>query len=539
MKRIFALIFPLINCLSLIAQNLNSVYENNTLVSFEKYIYLKDSSFHTSIRPYFIPEIKKAFLYDSIINSYRIEKFRDKKVLNLIFNRSLFVLNKKDFGFTIDPLFDFGTGYDSKNHRSSWINTRGFLVEGYLGKKFAFSTRFYETQSKLPLWIDRYASSKQAYNGNEVIPGQGYGKPFGKNAWDYANASGYVSWSPSKYINFQFGHGKQFWGDGYRSLILSDFSLYHPYFMIATNFWKIKYVNLYSQFTHPELYYVAQGDRIFYKKFSTMHYLSYAPGKRWEISLFESIVWQASDSTYNRGYDLSYFSPVIFFRPVEFNLGAGDNSMMGINLRYIATNGVALYGQFVLDEFMIKEITNGNGWAGNKFAWQTGIKTFDLFKIKNLNLQAEYNLIRPYMYSHYNLVQNYSHANEPLAHPSGANTKEAVVTGKYNYKRLYFNLKYVWAGFGLDSSDIDYGKNIFRNWLDHPNEYGNFTGQGLYTTLNQLDMSVSYLVNPSTNMNVYFGATFRGERNSEMDNRYSYFSFGIRTSLRNLYYDFY
>jgi hypothetical protein len=309
--------------------------------------------------------------------------------------------------------------------------------------------------------------------------------------------------------------------------------------MITTSFWKIKYVNLYSQFTHPELFYVANGDKIFYKKYSTMHYLSYIPGKRWNIALFESIVWQASDSTYNRGFDMSYLSPVIFFRPIEFNLGSGDNSMMGVNLRYTAADGIAIYGQFVIDEFMIKEITNGNGWAGNKFAWQVGVKTFDLFKIKNLNLQAEYNLIRPYMYSHYTLVQNYSHARETLAHPSGANTKEAVVIGKYNYKRLYFNVKYVWAGFGLDSAGIDFGKNIFRNYLDHPNEYGNHTGQGLYTTLNQLDMSVSYLVNPSTNMNLFVGATMRREKNSKIDNQYTYFSFGFRTSLRNLYYDFY
>ncbi len=159
--------------------------------------------------------------------------------------------------------------------------------------------------------------------------------------------------------------------------------------------------------------------------------------------------------------------------------------------------------------------------------------------IENLNIQAEFNLIRPYTYSHRALIQNYSNANEPLAHPAGANTKEAVVIGKYNYKRLYFNVKYVWEGTGLDSAGIYYGKNIFRNWDDHPNEYGNYTGQGLYTTLNQLDMSVSYLVNPATNMNLWIGATFRREENEKMDNRYAYFSFGFRTSLRNLYYDFY
>jgi hypothetical protein len=372
------------------------------------------------------------------------------------------------------------------------------------------------------------------------MPGQGRTKPFGEGALDYANASGYISWSPGKFFNFQFGHGKQFWGDGYRSMILSDHSLYHPYLMITTTFWKIKYVNLYSQFSHPDVIdHVTNGDPVYAKKYSTMHYLSYTPGKRWNISLFESIIWQASDSSYHRGFDFSYLNPVIFYRSIQFNLGDGDNALIGMNLRFTPIKGIALYGQFVIDEFKIKEMTSNKGWAGNKYAWQLGVKTFDLFKIENLNIQAEFNLIRPYMYSHYTTVQNYSNAKEPLAHPSGANIKEAVTIAKYNWKRLYFNVKYVWSGMGFDSDTVFYGKDIFRNPQNAQNEYGNRTGQGLHTTLNQIDFTVSYLVNPVTDMNLFISATYRKEKNSMIDNTYTYFSFGIRTSLRNLYYDFY
>ena len=136
------------------------------------------------------------------------------------------------------------------------------------------------------------------------MPGQGRVKPYETGAWDYANASGYISWSPGKYFNFQLGHGKHFWGDGYRSLILSDVSLYNPYFMITTTFWKIKYVNLYSQFSHPDVVdHVSEGDPVYAKKFSTMHYLSFAPNSKWNISLFEAITWQAYDSTFYRGFE--------------------------------------------------------------------------------------------------------------------------------------------------------------------------------------------------------------------------------------------
>lgn len=535
MKRILILIAPALTIFinPIIAQELNSIYENNTLVSFEKYIYSSDSLYHTSIRPYFVPEMRGAFGYDSLRNAYLIERFRNKKLLNLLFNRSWVSLKKKDYGFTIDPQADFGAGYDTKNDWSTWINTRGFLIEGYIGKRLSFSTRFYETQSTPPLWISDFVNTRY------IMPGEGRVKFEGKG-FDYPVSSGYISWSPSRFFNLQLGHGKQFWGDGYRSMILSDVSSYHPYFMISTNFWKIKYVNLYSQYSHPDVRYDYASNEVYARKYSTMHYLSYSPGKKWEISLFESIIWQASDTGYYHGFDFNYLNPVVFYRPVELDFGqTGGNNLMGLNIRFSARPAIVLYGQFVFDEFRIREMTSDRKWSGNKYALQAGIKTFDLFKIQNLNLLVEYNFIRPYMYSHYALVQNYSHQRQPLAHPDGANTKEAVVIAKYNYKRLYLNAKYVWAGSGFDLSGVNYGKNIFSNYKDRPYEYGNYTGQGLYTTLNQFDFSVSYLVNPITNMNLFAGAVFRREHSTQVNKEYSYFSFGLRTSLRNLYYDFF
>lgn len=515
-------------------QPLNSIYENNSLVSPEKYVYSSDSSFHTSVRPYLVSDLQKAFIYDAVIAAVRQPEKHKSIWAKKIFSDNLFVVRKKDYGFTIDPLFDFGIGNDFRNNRHTWINTRGFLIEGSLGKNLAFSTRFYETQSKVPLWIGNYAARRY------VMPGQGLTKGFGKDALDYANSSGYISYSPGKYFNFQLGHGKHFWGDGYRSMILSDNSLYHPYFMITTSFWKIKYINLYSQFSHPDIReYKGNGDPVFAKKYSTMHYLSFIPWRRLNISVFESITWMASDSSFHRGYDFNYMNPVIFYRPVEFNVSGGDNAMMGMNVRYSPFKKLSFYGQFVFDEMKVKELTSSKGWSGNKYAWQLGFKSFDVAGIENLNLQAECNLIRPYMYSHYMQVQNYSNAKEPLAHPSGANIKEAVAIAKYNYRRLFFNLKYVWSATGLDSAGINYGRNIFSNPQTAPEEYGNYTTQGIYTTLNQLDGTISILINPSTNANLYIETTYRKEKNYMLDKTYLQVSFGFRTSLRNLYYDFF
>ena len=83
---------------------------------------------------------------------------------------------------------------------------------------------------------------------NKVVPGQGYARTFKENGFDYAMASGYVSYRSDKFFSVQFGHGKHFIGDGYRSLFLSDNSFNYPYLMIQTDLGKIQYTNLYAEF---------------------------------------------------------------------------------------------------------------------------------------------------------------------------------------------------------------------------------------------------------------------------------------------------
>ena len=531
-KLLLILLLPFLS-FTLNGQPLLSKYNNRLLITFESFVYNPDSLFHTSIRPFMVPELNSCFRYNDNLTSYKINT--ESKWKEILLNRNLVKISGKDFTLNVDPLFDFEYGYDFSQHRSQWRNTRGILIEGTLGKDFAFSTTVTETQTRLPLWVMNYISRRWA------VPGQGWFKSYANGtAVDFANASGYISYSPGKFFNLRAGHGKNFIGDGYRSLLLSDFSYFYPYFMITTNFWRIKYFVMYSQFTHPDLWWNTAGDRVFRKKFSTTHYLSIIPWNKLNISLFESVIWKPSDSTYHRGFDMNYLNPFIFFRPVEFNLGSADNEILGINLRYTPVKNIVLYGQFVLDEFKFKEFFSDNGWCGNKYAWQTGFRVFDLFGLENLELSGEFNLIRPFTYSHVTPEQNWSNAREPLAHPSGANTKEAVAIAKYNYKRLFFSIKYVNSAFGLDSANVNFGKNIFASHQSPtPGEYGNYTLQGLKTRLNQLDFSINWLVNPATCANVFIEYTLRSEKNSRMSNYYSFLNFGIRTSLLNIYYDFY
>ena len=63
-----------------------------------------------------------------------------------------------------------------------------------------------------------------------------------------------------------------------------------------------------------------------------------------------------------------------------------------------------IYTQFLLDEFLLDEIRAGNGWWANKYSWQLGVKVNNPKSFYRL----EFNLARPFTYSHGSEKQNYA-----------------------------------------------------------------------------------------------------------------------------------
>ncbi|MFA6403537.1 MAG: hypothetical protein WCX31_18230 [Salinivirgaceae bacterium] len=522
----FLLLFPFI----LKSQEAYSLYQNHTFRHFDRYVYQSNRRFHTSVKPFLLSQTDSIVSLDTL---YRIPT--QKKAIDILFNRSLFQYKKGDFAFTVDPLFNFELGKDPDQSSKSWINTRGILVNARLGKMVSVTTSFYENQAA---FYD-YRHERIEAIGHRIVPGQGTGKSFGDSTqynYDYGFADASVSYAPNRHFDFTLGHGKNFWGDGYRSLILSDNAFNYPYFRITTDFWHIKYVCLWAQFqdlteSHP------YGEP-YNKKWGAFHYLDWSVMPWLNIGFFETVIWQHADSTGYRGFDFNYANPVIFMRPVEFSVGSSDNSLMGITGKLTLFKKQVLYGQAIIDEFKVDEMIAGSGWWGNKWGVQDGYKTFDLFGLEHLDIQSEFNYVQPFMYSHHIPKQNYGHYQVSLAHPLGSNFWESVSFLRYNYKRLFLEGRYSIALHGSDTAGYNFGNDIYLSYDTRYQDYGNYVGQAQEVTLQYTSLLAAFLVNPRTNLNVYVNYTLRKEITGSESLNQSLITFGIRTSLQNFYYDF-
>ena len=530
---------------SIYKSRLNIPFSHNNYSRFDEATNQMGSNNHTGSKPYNYAEISKY---------YDLKAENDKLNLNKkgwwgrkFFNENMVEIQGDGYWFTFNPVADLQLGRSQSTNASNntWQNTRAVQIQGGLGEQLNFSTTIFESQGVFADYFNQYARSIKPAGGNPaIIPGIGIAKEFNTTNFDFPSAEANLTYTPSKFVNLQLGYGRNFIGDGYRSLLMSDGASPYPFFKINTTFWKIKYTNTYMWLkdVRPE----ATLERTYATKFMANHYLSWNATNRLNIGVFESVIWT---NTNDRGFDFNFVNPIVFYRTVEFTSGARTgNAVLGATAKYKLSNQINFYSQFVLDEFSVGDVTAGeNSWK-NKFGYQIGGKYYNAFKVNNLTLQLEYNRIRPYVYSHSDPRTNYGHNNQSIGHQWGANFQEFIAIGRYRKDRLYADAKFTYGvrGFDFDNSatGLNFGGNIYRNYNENRSSDKNvLVGQGNKTNILIADIQAGYLLNPTTNLKIFGQLLYRDFKpgaNTAITfaDRTTWFSLGFRTDVFNFYLDY-
>lgn len=488
---------------------------------------------HSSIRPWRTQELqtysrKHDLLPDTVIKKGGLWDWLHRKALY----EDLLRKRDTDYNLSVNPVAYFSLGNDGESEfNPTYRNSRGVRLEVELGKVSVYTT-LVETQARLPAHIQAFLRQNR-----NVVPGYWLSKSFSVGTNDYAYVAGEIAYTPNSTFHFRLGQGKQFIGEGYRSMLMSDNSVNYPFFRMETTFWKFRYVNTWAILNdlRPSL---LRGN-VFAKKYLSMHYLSINLGKRLNLGLFEGIMW--GDELNRYGFDPSFLNPVILYRPLDFAQGFnGGNTLMGLQASYLFKNGVKAYGQMAIDEFTSSEVFNwSEGDWRNMMAWQLGAKWGDAFGIRNLFLRTEYNIARPHTYSHREILTNWGHYNQALAHPWGANFEEFLIRAHYRSGRWSFLGAFHQGIVGRDGDNENWGGDIFKSWETRSADTGVFTAQGNEGDLTYLQLEASFTLNPIYNLQLFAGYRSRSETadvggfpNS------SWWSFGLRTNAYDSYQDF-
>ena len=394
-----------------------------------------------------------------------------------------------------------------------------------IGKKVGFSSFITDNQERGPKFFQQQVATLRA------VPGNGFYKPFKKTGVDYFDARGYLTFNAAKFIDFQFGYDKNFIGNGYRSLFLSDWGNSYLFLKINTKIWKLNYQNIFMELM-PQ--FKKNGDSLLPRKYAAMHHLSMNVTKWLNVGLFEGIIFGRQNH-----FDFQYLNPIIFYRHIEGTIGSPDNAVAGFDFKANVAHRVQLYGQFLLDEFILSQVKNNpTSWV-NKFGIQAGAKYVDAFGIRNLDLQFETNRVRPFTYSHNDTIANYTHYNQPLAHPLGANFQEFI--GIVNYQpapkwNLYAKAIYYYKG--LDSAGQNFGGNIFENYTTRSKDEGFNVGSGAKAKVLNALLQVSYEVK----QNLFLDLSLQ-QRNFKIDNvsgtnNSTIVTAGVRLNMFKRVYDY-
>ena len=524
-------------------RHLNIPFSHNLYSTFDRAMNQVGANNHTASKPYSYAEVSK--YYDLEEANKLLMKDKKSWAGRKLWNENFVEIQGEGYWFTVNPIFDLRVGKSSDADASTFVNTRGIQVQGEIGKELSFTTTIFESQGRFAGYYNDYIETLAPSGGNPaVIPGVGISKRFKEDAYDFPLAEANITYTPSKFINLQLGYGRNFIGDGYRSLLEGDGTSPYPFFKINTNFWKIKYTNTYMWLkdVRPDV----TVDGTYATKFMANHYLSYNVTKRWNIGLFESVVWSNQNE---RGFDASFINPVIFYRAVEFSSSSkSGNAVLGLTTKYKFSNQVQGYGQLIIDEFSVGDMTGGeNSWK-NKLGYQLGAKYFDAFNIDNLLLQVEYNHVRPYVYSHSNPLTNYAHSNQSMGHQWGGNFKEVIAIARYFKGRWFADGKLTYGQRGLDfdtpENSFNYGGNIYKDYdIDRPFDTGVTVGQGNKTTILIADLQAGYLINPATNLKLFGSLIYRNfdptiETARDFKQSTTWFSLGFRADIFNWYMDF-
>jgi hypothetical protein len=440
-----------------------------------------------------------------------------------LYQRELLQIKDSNAQIWITPLFELSAGVELQDTAPKrYQNTRGARLEGVIGDKLFFTTSFYENQAILPSYVSAYVSQRgeqypnmgdSSYGTqNAVIPGAARTKPFKVNGYDYAYATGMVSWYATKRLTLHVGNQPVFVGSGHRSLLWSDNSvgMMNLRARYAFRRWDFQFVRArgLNLLRRPE---ATNGEAYYEPKSMSIATIHFRPTSQISIGLFEGGMWYRGDSISQKSIQPLYFLPLPGAATIQESIdNTSAYALTGIDFRAYLFDQV-VYGQFAL-----------NPAKSNSLVYQAGVRIFTM-EDRSLMVQLEYNHADDQAYVATLSRLNYGNYNLPVAHPAGNAFDELLLRCSWQQNHWFALLQTNY--FLHQSSDATLLMPVNKTTTAYDRQ-----------VLNQY-IELGYRFNRTYGLDVFAGFRYRYANDLQTYER-SWISAGIRTQLNNHYFDF-
>ncbi|MCC5923971.1 MAG: hypothetical protein JJT77_09300 [Crocinitomicaceae bacterium] len=376
----------------------------------------------------------------------------------------------------------------------------------------------------------QYASDSLFDNRYEVLPNSYWSNDEG---WEF-QPSFRASFTPNRFFNFQAGIDQNFIGEGERSMLLSDNAAPYPFLKMSVGLWRMEYSSYWKMLRER----TEHGP---INKYAASHFLNISVTDKFQFGVFETVLFQPSGEFFQRGFEWEYFNPIAFYRPIEYALGSQDKVIIGTNFSY-DFGKVMLFGQFVIDDFVLSEIVNRTRWWANKYGGQIGFKGKAQLGKGALQYRSELNFARPFLFAHMDEGTNYGHLGIPLAHPIGANFAEVFTSCSWTFPNslsLRLDLMVIQQGGQAETPEVSLGSDIYISYVNRPRDefgqwidYGYVIGGDGQLNRQRISLEAAYTISKSFNVQAFIRPIVERQSGFQAQSGFLLFG-GVRTNLWN------
>jgi len=149
------------------------------------------------------------------------------------------------------------------------------------------------------------------------------------------------------------------------------------------------------------------------RRYFAGHRLDVALGKTARIGVYEGVIYAGRDM------EFEYLNPLMPYHIAEHQLGDRDNNVLGIDFSFYSRRDAKIYGEIFIDDLSL-EYPIGAYW-GNKLAYFFGAALARPLGWRDADVRLEYTRVDPFVYTHQDSFNVYTHSGESLGSQLGPN----------------------------------------------------------------------------------------------------------------------